>query len=123
MARILICDDEPNIVVSLEFLMRRHGHEVRVVGDGDGVLAAVAEFDPDLVLLDLMLPGKDGYEVCQALRAGGHRMKILMLTARGREAEIAKGFAVGADDYLTKPFGTQDLVTRVQRLLGRGGEP
>lgn len=121
MARILICDDEPNIVVSLEFLMRRQGHEVRVVGDGDGVLAAVAESVPDLILLDLMLPGRDGYEICQALRAGGHRMKILMLTARGREAEIAKGFAVGADDYLTKPFGTQDFVARVQRLLGREG--
>jgi DNA-binding response OmpR family regulator len=122
-ARILICDDEPNIVVSLEFLMRQQGHEVRVVGDGDAVLAAVAESEPDLVLLDLMLPGRDGYEVCQELRAGGHRMKILMLTARGREAEIAKGFAVGADDYLTKPFGTQDLVARVQSLLGQGGEP
>jgi DNA-binding response OmpR family regulator len=121
-AHILICDDEPNIVVSLEFLMRRQGHEVRVVGDGDAVLAAVAESEPDLVLLDLMLPGRDGYEVCQALRAGGHRMKILMLTARGRAAEIAKGLAVGADDYLTKPFGTQDLVARVQGLLGQGGE-
>jgi DNA-binding response OmpR family regulator len=121
-ARILICDDEPNIVVSLEFLMRRQGHQVRVVGDGDGVLAAVAESEPDLILLDLMLPGRDGYEICQVLRAGGHRMKILMLTAKGREAEIAKGFAVGADDYLIKPFGTQDLVARVQRLLGREAE-
>ena len=123
MARILICDDEPNIVVSLEFLMRRQGYEVRVVGDGDAVLAAVAESEPDLVLLDLMLPGRDGYEVCQALRAGGRRTKILMLTARGREAEIAKGLAVGADDYVTKPFDTQDLVARVQGLLGQGGEP
>ena len=123
MACILICDDEPNIVVSLEFLMRRQGHEVRVVGDGDAVLAAVAESEPDLVLLDLMLPGRDGYEVCQALRAGGHRTKILMLTARGREAEIAKGLAVGADDYVTKPFDTHDLVARVQGLLGQGGEP
>lgn len=117
MARILICDDEPNIVVSLEFLMHRQGHETRVAGDGDAALAAVAEFDPDLVLLDLMLPGRDGYEVCQALRAGGYRMKILMLTAKGREAEVTKGFAVGADDYVTKPFGTQDLVARVQQLL------
>jgi DNA-binding response OmpR family regulator len=119
-ARILICDDEPNIVVSLEFLMRRQGHEIRVVGDGDAALVAVAEFDPDLVLLDLMLPGRDGYEICQTLRAGGNRTKILMLTAKGREAEIAKGFAVGADDYVTKPFGTQDLVNRVQQLLGAG---
>jgi DNA-binding response OmpR family regulator len=120
MARILICDDEPNIVVSLEFLMRRQGHEVRTVGDGDAALAAVAGFDPDLVLLDLMLPGRDGYEVCQTLRAEGHRMKILMLTAKGREAEITKGLAVGADDYVTKPFGTQDLVARVRQLLGAG---
>lgn len=120
MARILICDDEPNIVVSLEFLMRRQGHEIRVAGDGDAALATVAEFDPDLVLLDLMLPGRDGYEVCQTLRASGHRMKIIMLTAKGREAEVAKGLAVGADDYVTKPFGTQDLVARVQQLLEAG---
>jgi DNA-binding response OmpR family regulator len=121
-ARILICDDEPNIVVSLEFLMRQQGHEVRAVGDGDAVLTAVPEFDPDLVLLDLMLPGRDGYQVCQALRAGGHRTKILMLTAKGREAEIAKGLAVGADGYLTKPFGTQELVARVRELLGAEGK-
>jgi two-component system, OmpR family, alkaline phosphatase synthesis response regulator PhoP len=119
-ARILICDDEPNIVVSLEFLMRRQGHEIRVVGDGDAALAAAAEFAPDLVLLDLMLPGRDGYSVCQTLRAGGQRMKIIMLTAKGREAEVAKGLAVGADDYVTKPFGTQDLVARVQQLLEAG---
>ena len=116
--RVLICDDEPNIVVSLEFLMRQRGYDVRVVGDGDAALAAVAEFAPHLMLLDIMLPGRDGYEICQQLRAGRSPVKILMLTAKGRDAEVTKGFAVGADDFLTKPFSTKELVARVESLLG-----
>jgi DNA-binding response OmpR family regulator len=116
--KVLIVDDEPNIVVSLEFLMKRQGYETLVVGDGDEVLAAVDRFRPDLILLDVMLPHRDGFEVCQQLRAGGHDMvKIVMLTAKGRESEVAKGLAVGADAYVTKPFSTRDLVARVAGLL------
>jgi DNA-binding response OmpR family regulator len=121
--RILIVDDEPNIVMPLEFLMRKQGHEVRVAGDGDAALAAAAEFGPDLVLLDVMLPRRSGYEVCQTLRErqGGERLKIVMLTAKGREVEQAKGRAVGADAYVTKPFSTRELVAQVEQLLGSGG--
>jgi DNA-binding response OmpR family regulator len=116
--RILIVDDEPNIVTSLEFLMRRSGHETAVARDGDQALSAVAEFRPDLVLLDVMLPRRDGFEVCQQLRADGWSdLKIVMLTAKGRDAEVAKGIAVGADSYVTKPFSTRELVDEVARLL------
>ncbi len=116
--RVLIVDDEPNIVTSLEFLMGRSGYETRVARDGDEALAAVEAFRPDLVLLDVMLPRRDGFEVCQHLRANGWTdLKIVMLTAKGREAEIAKGMAVGADSYVTKPFSTRDLVEAVTRLL------
>jgi DNA-binding response OmpR family regulator len=116
--KVLIVDDEPNIVASLEFLMARQGYDTRVATDGDEVLAAVERFGPDLVLLDVMLPHRDGFEVCQQLRgAGHHALKIVMLTAKGRESEVAKGLAVGADAYVTKPFSTRDLVAEVARLL------
>jgi two-component system alkaline phosphatase synthesis response regulator PhoP len=119
--RVLIVDDEPNIVASLEFLMGRQGYDTLVVDDGDEVLAAVEHFHPDLILLDVMLPRRDGFEVCQQLRAGGHdTVKILMLTAKGRESEAAKGLAVGADAYVTKPFSTRELVARVASLLAEG---
>ncbi len=116
--KVLIADDEPNIVASLEFLMGRQGYDTLVVGDGDEVFAAVERFRPDLILLDVMLPHRDGFEVCQQLRAGGHdTVKIMMLTAKGRESEVAKGLAIGADAYVTKPFSTRDLVARVAVLL------
>ncbi len=118
-ASVLVVDDEPNIVLSLEFLMRQAGFEVRIARDGDAALAAVAERAPDLVLLDLMMPGRDGYEVCQAIR-GDQRCahtKIVMLTARSREVEREKGLALGADEYVTKPFSTRELVARVRQLL------
>jgi two-component system, OmpR family, alkaline phosphatase synthesis response regulator PhoP len=117
--KILIVDDEPNIVMSLEFLMRKQGHEVRVAGDGEQALDVAAEFAPDLVLLDLMLPRRSGYEVCQVLRARAEsrHVKIIMLTAKGREVEMTKGMALGADAYVTKPFSTRELVDRVERLL------
>jgi DNA-binding response OmpR family regulator len=117
--KILIVDDEPNIVMSLEFLMRKQGHEVRVAGDGEQALDAAAEFEPDLVLLDVMLPRRSGYEVCQVLRARAEsrHVKIIMLTAKGREVEMTKGMALGADAYVTKPFSTRELVDRVERLL------
>jgi DNA-binding response OmpR family regulator len=116
--KVLIVDDEPNIVASLEFLMKRQGYDTLVVSDGNEVLDAVERFRPDVILLDVMLPHRDGFEVCQQLRAGGHdTVKIMMLTAKGRESEAAKGIAVGADAYVTKPFSTRDLVARVAGLL------
>jgi DNA-binding response OmpR family regulator len=118
--KILIVDDEPNIVISLEFLMKREGFEVAVAGDGETALRLLAEQPPDLVLLDVMLPRKSGYEVCAAIRANAdlQATKIILLTAKGRETEMAKGMALGADTYMTKPFSTKDLLTRVKQMLG-----
>ncbi len=116
--RVLIVDDEPNIVTSLQFLMRRSGFETAVAEDGEAALAEVERFRPDLVLLDAGLPKRDGFSVCQALRAAGWSdLRIVMLTAKGRHAEIAKGLEVGADAYVTKPFSTRDLVEQVTRML------
>jgi len=116
--RILIADDEPNIVVSLEFLMRRNGHEVKVVGDGEAALAAVAEFAPDVILLDVMMPRLSGFEVCQRVRENPawDSIKIIMLTAKGRDVDVTKGLAVGANAYLTKPFSTRELVDKVEAM-------
>lgn len=120
MKKVLIADDEPNIVLSLEFLMRQAGYEIRVARDGEEALRAAREWKPDLILLDIMLPLRDGYEVCQQIRAmpGGGDVKIIMLTAKGREVEVAKGLAVGADRYVTKPFSTKELVAQVREALG-----
>lgn len=121
-AKVLIVDDEPNIVISLQFLMKKGGFETSVARDGDEALLEVERFRPDLVLLDVMMPRRDGYEVCQQLRSSGwNDLKIVMLTAKGREAEVTKGLAVGADAYVTKPFSTSELVETVTRLLGGGG--
>jgi DNA-binding response OmpR family regulator len=117
--KILIVDDEPNIVISLEFLMKKEGFEVAVANDGDEALAKVASFNPDLLLLDVMMPKKSGFEVCEALRADSQRagLKIVMLTAKGRDTEMAKGLAIGADAYVTKPFSTKELVDKVKEML------
>jgi DNA-binding response OmpR family regulator len=118
--KILIADDEPNIVISLEFLMKKEGFQVAVAHDGEETLSKVASFGPDLLLLDIMMPRKSGFEVCEALRSdpahGG--LLIVMLTAKGRDTEVAKGLALGADAYITKPFSTKDLVSKVKSLLG-----
>jgi DNA-binding response OmpR family regulator len=120
--RVLIVDDEPNIVTSLQFLMKRNGFETSVARDGDAAIAEVERFRPDLLLLDVMMPNRDGFEVCQELRtAGWADLRIVMLTAKGRETEMAKGLAVGADAYVTKPFSTRDLVDLVKALLAGGG--
>ena len=116
--RILIVDDEPNIAASLEFLLQRGGYEVRVAHDGEEALAEAQSFAPQLVLLDVMMPKLNGYEVCQRLRQGGSAVKIVMLTARGREVDVEKGNALGADLYVTKPFSTRELVAQVRELLG-----
>jgi DNA-binding response OmpR family regulator len=117
---VLIADDEANIVVSLEFLMKREGHRVSIARDGDAALAAIREHRPDLVLLDVMMPGRTGFEVCQAVRADESLagVKILMLSAKGRETDLAKGSALGADAYMTKPFSTRELADKVKELLG-----
>ena len=117
--RILIVDDEPNIVVSLELLMELEGHEVRTARDGEAALRAIREQPPDLVLLDVMLPRRSGFEVCQAVRSDPSLagVRILMLTAKGRETDVAQGLAMGADAYCTKPFSTRELADRVRQLL------
>lgn len=117
--KILIVDDEPNIVISLEYLMKKEGFVVAVANDGEAALQKVASFAPDLVLLDVMMPKKSGYEVCAALRADASQAatKIIMLTAKGRDTEVAKGLAMGADAYVTKPFSTKDLVAQVKAIL------
>ncbi len=116
---VLIADDEPNILVSLEFLMQREGHQVLLARDGDEALALWRAHRPALLLLDVMMPGKTGFEVCQAVRAdeGGPRPKILLLTAKGRDTDVAQGLGVGADGYMTKPFSTKELAARVRELL------
>lgn len=118
--KILIADDEPNIVISLEYLMKREGYTVIVARDGQEALDAIARDKPDLVLLDVMMPQKSGFEVCQAVRASEalQATKILMLTAKGRETDVVKGLALGADAYMTKPFSTRELVQKVAELLG-----
>jgi DNA-binding response OmpR family regulator len=118
--KILIVDDEPNIVLSLEFLMKQAGFQVSTAADGESGLEAVAAECPDLILLDVMMPRKNGYEVCQTIRENPawQHTRIIMLTAKGREVEREKGLALGADDYVTKPFSTQEVVEKVQALLG-----
>ena len=118
--RVLIAEDEPNIVASLEFLMDQIGCETRTAVTGEDALKAASEFRPDLMLLDIMLPLRSGFEVCQTVRANAatKRIKIVILTAKGRETEVAKGLALGADAYITKPFATRELLDTVKRLLG-----
>lgn len=118
--KVLIADDEPNIVMSLEFLMQRAGYQVQVASNGEEALRFATEVPPDLMLLDVMLPKMSGFEVCQKVRetpACGE-VKIIMLTAKGRDTEMAKGLALGADAYVTKPFSTKDLLAQVKQILG-----
>jgi DNA-binding response OmpR family regulator len=119
--RILIAEDEPSIVVSLEFLLTHAGYEVHVAASGDEALRALYRVRPDLVLLDLMLPLVDGFDICQRLRAEPQlaATKVVVLTAKGRASEIEKGLALGADAYVTKPFGTRELMTTIRSLLDR----
>jgi DNA-binding response OmpR family regulator len=118
--KILIADDELNIVISLEFLMKREGFEVVIAHDGEEALAKIRQEHPDLILLDVMMPRRSGFDVCQQVRADGalQSTPILMLTAKGRDTEITKGLGLGANAYMTKPFATKDLVAKVRELLG-----
>ncbi len=119
-ARVLIVEDEESILLSLEFLLRKEGYDVGSARDGAAALRALEQQPPDLVLLDVMLPLVDGFEVCESIRANPalRHTRIMLVTARGREAEIARGMALGADAYLTKPFSTRELMEKVRALLG-----
>ena len=116
--RILIVEDEENIVLSLQFLLRQAGHTVDVAADGATAMRLMAR-SPDLVILDVMLPDRDGFSICEEIRANPAwaAARILMLTARGRDSDREKGIALGADDYVVKPFSTRDLMKRVTALL------
>jgi DNA-binding response OmpR family regulator len=119
MPRILIVDDEPNLVLALELLMKKEGYETHAVDDGEKALEAAERLRPDLILLDVMMPKLDGYEVCQRIRANPALagVAIVMLTAKGREVEREKGLALGADLYITKPFSTREVVRKVKEVL------
>ncbi len=119
-ATVLIADDEPNILLSLEFLMKREGYQVQLARDGQEAVDAILAHRPDLVLLDVMMPHKSGFDVCQEVRAhpGVRDTRILMLTAKGRDTDVAKGLALGANAYMTKPFSTKELVEKVREMLG-----
>ncbi|MDX1375316.1 MAG: response regulator [Burkholderiales bacterium] len=119
--KVLIVDDEPNIVTALEFLLGKRGYEVKVAVNGDEALAQIESFEPDLVLLDVMMPKVSGYEVCQRMRANPQwkDIKIVMLSAKGREVEVSKGMSLGADLYVTKPFSSAELVDAIDRLLAQ----
>jgi DNA-binding response OmpR family regulator len=117
--KILIVDDEPNIVMSVEYLLKKEGFETDTACDGDAAIEKVRSFAPDLVLLDVMIPKKSGFEVCEILRADTalSKIRIIMLTAKGRDTEQAKGLALGADAYMLKPFSTKDLVAKIREIL------
>lgn len=116
---ILVVEDEPNIVLSLQFLMKKEGFDVRVANDGEEALAAVQTAAPDLILLDVMIPKRDGFDVCQTIRSNPEwaSIYIIMLTAKGREVDREKGIALGANDYVTKPFSTRELIVKVRQVL------
>jgi DNA-binding response OmpR family regulator len=116
---ILIVDDEPSIVVPIQFLMEQQGYSVLVAQNGEDALDAIYKYKPDLILLDIMLPRIDGYEVCEIVRLNPEYrdIKIIFLTTKGPEVEIAKGLALGANAYITKPFSNTELVAKVKELL------
>lgn len=119
--RILIADDESSIVMALEFLFRQQGYDVETVSDGGAVIERIRASRPDLVVLDVMLPNRSGFDLCRSLRAdpGTAAVRIVMLTAKGQRAEADAGLAAGADAYITKPFGTRELIDTVRALLAR----
>jgi len=118
--KVLIADDEPNIVVSLEYLLKRAGYTVLVARDGQEAIDTLRRERPALVLLDVMMPKKSGHEVCAELRADEslRDIRVLMLSAKGRDTDVDKGLGVGADAYMTKPFSTKELAAKVAEMLG-----
>jgi DNA-binding response OmpR family regulator len=123
MIRILVVEDEPGIALGLEDDLTMEGYQVEIASDGAAAARRAREGNFDLILLDVMLPGKDGFDVCRELRRAGLRTPILMLTAKTQEAEKVMGLELGADDYVTKPFGTRELRARIRALLRRTSEP
>jgi len=123
--RVLVVEDEPNILDSLSFLMKQAGFDVRLARDGDAALRMVESAAPDLVLLDIMLPRRDGFDVCRTIRANPEwkDVRIVILTAKGRAPDRRKGMQLGADEYITKPFSNREIVERVQKVLDGGGPP
>jgi DNA-binding response OmpR family regulator len=123
--KILIADDEPNIVAALEFLLQRNGYEVHIARNGDEALKLIEACKPDLVLLDIMMPQRSGYDVCKSMRErpDWRHIKVIMLSAKGRDAEVTKGLAIGADLYVTKPFSTRELLGKINELLERDARP
>jgi DNA-binding response OmpR family regulator len=117
--KVLIVDDEPSIIVALQFLMEQNGYATVVAFSGEEAMEAVAAHHPDLILLDIMLPVVDGFEVCQRVRENPdwNNIRIVMVTALGNEANVTKGLDLGADAYITKPFSNADLVAKVKELL------
>lgn len=117
---ILLVDDEPNIVMSLEFLMRKNGYQVGIARNGTEALAAIDQTPYDLVLLDVMMPDVDGYQVCRQLRQNPARAatKVIFLSAKSQPADVQKGYDAGADLYIPKPFSTRQLMQKVRELLG-----
>ena len=117
--KVLIVDDEPNIVISLEFLMKQAGYTTDIARTGDEALQQIDAFRPDLILLDVMLPGISGFDICQQVRQtpAWQAIKIVMLTAKGRDVEVTKGLALGANAYITKPFSTKELLAEVAAQL------
>ena len=120
--RVLIVEDEPNIVLSLEFLLQREGYETSTAVDGEEALALVRQVRPDAVLLDIMLPRRNGYGVCQAIKADPElrAIPVIMVSAKGQEVEIQKGLELGAAAYVTKPFGNAEILEAVRAVLPRG---
>lgn len=119
--RILIVEDDPHILLGLEEVLKSEGYEIASCNRGDGALAAVTRFQPTLIVLDVMLPGMSGYDICKQLRSKKVSTPILMLTAKGQEIDKVIGLDLGADDYVTKPFGVRELLARIQALLRRTG--
>ena len=117
--KVLIVDDEANIVISIEFLMKQAGYTVDIARNGEEALDKITSFQPDLVLLDVMMPKINGFELCRRIRENPdwQQMKIIMLTAKGREVEVAKGLSLGADSYVIKPFSTKELLAEVKNIL------
>ena len=122
---ILIVDDEPNIIVPLQFLMEQNGYRVLVAQSGEEAIESIIQYRPDLVLLDIMLPGIDGYEVCEIIRLNPEwkHTKVIFLTAKGRDMDKAKGMVLGADAFVTKPFSNADVIRKVKTLLETPDEP